>query len=756
MKKWLSFILVLVLALVLVGCGDEPTPPTPDDPNPPVVEDVKPTSIEISGQKEEIEIGEEFTITVKVLPDNATNKAVRYSSSSSAIATVKDGKVTGISAGTATITVTASGDTKVSKSFEVKVNGSQDDEPPVEEVIPPTAIEITGKDEVQVGKVELLTVVYTPEDATTGVNWTSSDETIAKVTKGSVIGLKEGKAVIVATSTVDPTISASFEITVVPAEEQIIEVINPTSITITVNAEEVEVGYKLTARATVEPNGADQNVRWESTKPEVATIDETGRITGVSEGITYIIAYSKVDESVKSSRFKIRVNPPEVVEPFPDLKGYTIVLMNADSALSDLNPFLDGYNGSDKVFKQQAWSEIESDYNCHISVEAYPDEAPWGKSRYQWINSQAELGQAKADFYVISSAWLSDIVSVGSAHNASSYYARYGKNQMTITQKQSGTNKGGLYALSTGPDESANFAKYGLYYNVAWVEKLKVESPAKLFNEGSWTYSKFVEWANSVQALLGEGEYALAGSVYYYWMGMVHATGIKVADPVQVEVTLKNPRQIAAADVMRGLYASGAYSSQNSWMETSGLFIDGKAVMTSGDWWFMKADNRWTTDMWGEDTRYGYVPFPRPDDMDKEKQRVAETGTSLLIFASGRDGDHPAGVTYSDVYRAMTDMYLRTFKYYSSDPSYDPESIKRNAISAKVDDPESVEAAMYWDNSKVFYDAIQDFFESPSGCPIAGGNGISSVVFRGVDYQSFVDAMESPYVVLFTSKYSAG
>ena len=750
MKKWLSFILVLVLALVLVGCGEEKE--NPDNPDTPQTETIKPTSIEISGQKEEIEIGEEFTITVKVLPDNATNKNVRYSSSSSAIATVKDGKVTGISAGTATITVTASGDTKVTKSFDVKVNGSEGDTP-IEEIIPPTAIEINGKEEVQVGKVEVLTITYTPEDATKGVTWTSSDESVAKVTNGNVIGLKEGKAIITATSTANPSLSISIEMTVIPAQEEIIEVITPTAITVTVNAEEVEVGYKLTARATVEPNGADQNVRWESTKPEVATIDETGRITGISEGTAYIIAYT-LDGSIKSSRVKIKVTPAAPPEVYPDLKGYKIVMMNASSALSDLDPFLDAYAGSDKVFKQQAWNEIESDYNCEISVEAYPDEAPWGKSRYQWINTQAELGDARADFYVISSAWMSDIAGVGSAYNAASVYQRYGKNQMSLSLKQSATYRGGLYALSTGPDEAQNYAKYGLYYNVAWVEKLKVESPAKLFNEGKWTYSVFVDWANSVQALIGEDEYALAGNAYYYWMGMVHSCGIKIADPASVIVTLKNPREIAAAELMRGLYATGAYSSQNSWMESSGLFIDGKAVMTSGDWWFMKSDNRWTIKMWGEDTRYGYVPFPRPDDMPKDAQRVAETGTSLLLFASARDAAHPAGVTYDDVYRAMLDLYLRTNKYYSNDPSYDPESIKRNGIASKVDDPESVEAAMYWDNSKVFYDAVQDFFESPSGCPLAGGNGISNVIFRGVDYQTFIDAMETPYVLLFTSKYS--
>ena len=56
MKKWFSFILVLVLAVVLIGCGGEKDPEKdPKEPDP-VITDIKPTGIEISGQKEEIEI----------------------------------------------------------------------------------------------------------------------------------------------------------------------------------------------------------------------------------------------------------------------------------------------------------------------------------------------------------------------------------------------------------------------------------------------------------------------------------------------------------------------------------------------------------------------------------------------------------------------------------------------------------------------------------------------------------------------------
>ena len=756
MKKWFSFILVLVLALVLVGCGgnDDPKPdPTPVDPTPQV-EDVKPTKIEISGAKEEIEIGEEFTITVTVLPDNATNKKVKYSTSSSAIATIKDGKVTGISAGTATITVTSDADKNIKAEFTVTVKGSSE-EPPVEETILPTALEITGEAEVKVGKVIALSVTYTPEDATKGVTWTSSDEAVAKVNKGSVVGVSEGKVTITATSTVDTNVKATFEVTVIKNDEEGPTQEKPTAVTVTVTADEVEVGYKLTARATVEPQGAAQGVIWESTKPEVATIDENGKILGVSEGTTYIIAYSKVDNTIKSSRVKIKVTPSTAPDVLPNLQGYTIILMQADSALADFDPFLDAYSGSDKMFKQQAWREIEKDYNCHISVDPYPDEAPWGTSRIDWINAQAQLGDARADFLTISSAWLADFATVGSAHDARLVYARYGKNQMDVVQKQAATNRGGLYGLSTGTNEAQNYVDLGLFYNLAWVEKLKVESPAKIFNEGNWTYSEFEKWCNNVQALLGEGECALGGRMYYHWVGLSNAAGIKIADPAAIKVTLKHPREVAAAELLSRLYASGALGSGtafDTWMEDRGAFFDKLCVMTSGAWWFMKASNRWTVDMWGEDTRFGYVPFPRPDDMTKEQQQIAQYGTTILMFAEGRDKYHPAGVSYDDIYMAMLDMYLRTNRYYSDDPSYDPDTLKRNAISSKVDDPESVEAAMYWTNSNVFYDAVHDFYISIATSPLCAK--ITTIV-TGADYSQTMDSLEDTYINTFNTKYSA-
>ena len=233
------------------------------------------------------------------------------------------------------------------------------------------------------------------------------------------------------------------------------------------------------------------------------------------------------------------------------------------------------------------------------------------------------------------------------------------RTKWTLFKNQAATNRGGLFGLSTGTNEAQNYVDLGLYYNLAWVEKLKVEDPAKMFNEGRWTYSEFEKWANGVQALLGEGQYAIGGRYYYHWVGLTNAAGIKIADPAAIKVTLKHAREVAAAELLSRLYVSGALGSGaafDTWMETQGAFFDVKCVMTSGAWWFMKGDNRWTADMWGDDTRFGYVPFPRPDDMTKEQQQIAQYGTTVLMFAEGREKYHPAGVTYDDIYMAMLDF----------------------------------------------------------------------------------------------------
>ncbi len=69
--------------------------------------DVKVTAINVTSAGSSVAVGSTLTLSVEVLPSNATNKNVTWSSSSDATATVSGGTVTGVAAGPVTITATA-------------------------------------------------------------------------------------------------------------------------------------------------------------------------------------------------------------------------------------------------------------------------------------------------------------------------------------------------------------------------------------------------------------------------------------------------------------------------------------------------------------------------------------------------------------------------------------------------------------------------------------------------------------------------
>ena len=95
---------------VTVTKADDPVNP-PVDPNPPVgpeePEDVAVTGVTLNKTTASLVVGNSTTLIATVSPSNATNKAVTWMSLNTSVATVNsNGKVTGVSAGTAAIMVT--------------------------------------------------------------------------------------------------------------------------------------------------------------------------------------------------------------------------------------------------------------------------------------------------------------------------------------------------------------------------------------------------------------------------------------------------------------------------------------------------------------------------------------------------------------------------------------------------------------------------------------------------------------------------
>lgn len=84
-------------------------------------DDVSVTGVSLDKTVAELEVGGTLTLTVAVEPANATNQNVSWSSSDVKVATVENGTVTAVAAGTADITVkTADGGKEAACTVTVK------------------------------------------------------------------------------------------------------------------------------------------------------------------------------------------------------------------------------------------------------------------------------------------------------------------------------------------------------------------------------------------------------------------------------------------------------------------------------------------------------------------------------------------------------------------------------------------------------------------------------------------------------------
>ena len=144
------------------------------------------SSVTLNTNKRELIDGSTVTLTATVLPADATDKTVTWSSSDPAVATVDNGTVTAVGVGTATITAKA-GDVTATCTVTVEPK--------------PTSGVILDQSllSLDVGATATLTATVLPEDATDKtVTWTSSDPAVATVENGVITAVAAGSATITA------------------------------------------------------------------------------------------------------------------------------------------------------------------------------------------------------------------------------------------------------------------------------------------------------------------------------------------------------------------------------------------------------------------------------------------------------------------------------------------------------------------------------------------------------------------------------
>ena len=268
--------------------------------------------------------GETETLTVTVKPDNADNRKVTWSSDKTEIATVDGaGRVTAVKAGEAVVTVTTEDGGKTA-SCKVTVKAKAVNVTDVS--LDRTELTLTE------GETETLTATMKPDNADNKkVTWSSDKTEVATVDgAGKVTAVKAGEATVTVT-TEDGGKTATCKVTVKAKAVPVTGVdVNPWVMTLSVRGTS-KLSY------TIRPADAtNQNVKWESESPSVATVDSEGNVKGVAAGTAKICvttedggfkSYCTVTVKKTKSKFEVgglwyeSYGPNKAIRVIPDPDG---------------------------------------------------------------------------------------------------------------------------------------------------------------------------------------------------------------------------------------------------------------------------------------------------------------------------------------------------------------------------------------------------------------------------------------------------
>ena len=238
------------------------------------------SSVELDKSYVTVEKGNTIKLNATVLPANADNKEVIYTSSDSMVAKVDDtGLITATGLGEAVITVTTKDGNKTAQC-KVKV---------LEKVINLTGIQITNSvSELERGAKLQLGVKYIPDNTTQSkdIEWKSSDSGVAEVSNtGLITAKKTGKVTITAVS--KATLKSSAVTIDIVSHIKDVTISGPSD-TIYTNR-----NYNFTAKIIPEDTTDNTTVIWSVSDEDMAKISQDGTFTFKKVGTVDIIATVK-------------------------------------------------------------------------------------------------------------------------------------------------------------------------------------------------------------------------------------------------------------------------------------------------------------------------------------------------------------------------------------------------------------------------------------------------------------------------------
>lgn len=296
--------------------------------------DIKTVAVEsVSLDKTEAVLKEKETVKLNatVLPENADNKNVHFTSDNDAVATVDDnGLVTALSSGEAVITVITEDGKKTAKC-KITVE---------KEIIQLKTITITNAPaELEKGAQVQLGIKYIPDNTTQSksVEWKTSDASVAVVSStGLVTAKKTGTVTITAVSKADSSIQSKVTI-------KVLSHITDVTVTGPSGTLYTDTKYKFTAKITPDDTTDNKTVIWSVSDSNIAQIATDGTLIFKKAGTVDVIATVKATSSntvikkltVTGVKRVINVSSVALDKATVNLKKGETVKLNATIAPAD-------------------------------------------------------------------------------------------------------------------------------------------------------------------------------------------------------------------------------------------------------------------------------------------------------------------------------------------------------------------------------------------------------------------------------------
>lgn len=273
-------------------------------------------------KKSSIVLGIGITEKLNYTIDEGLNSSdIVWKSSAPDIATVENGTVTAISEGSAIITASING---ISSTCKVTVSSSY---------VSVTGITLNKSSmNILIGNTEALTKKISPSNATNqDVTWKSSDPEIATINSDGLITAKKVGTTII-TVTTNNGYKTTCRVTVV--DTIALKEISLNKKTLIIKEKETE-----TLKVNFNPSTAtNKKVTWKSSNTSVATVNSSGKVTGIAPGNATITVVSNDGGFVATTKVTVEAISKKVVSISLDKKELTLVAGETSTLKHTINP----------------------------------------------------------------------------------------------------------------------------------------------------------------------------------------------------------------------------------------------------------------------------------------------------------------------------------------------------------------------------------------------------------------------------------